>query len=254
MDDLKNRLENHRELIPPLEGIQQQYGINTNLLLEIIDFWKTKYNWRSREVFLNKYPQFKTKIQGLNIHYIHVKPEQRTGLQVVPLLLLHGWPGSIREFYNVIPLLTKPQKERNYVFEVIVPSLPGYGFSESASKPGLGALQMAVVLKNLMKRIGFEQFYVQGGDWGAVIGSNIATLYPENVLGFHSNMCYLETPISQLKILIGSLYPGLIIEKEFEDRLYPVSNVYLGLMLEMGYFHLQATKPDTLGEFPFFIT
>lgn len=99
--------------------------MNTNLLTKIVEYWKTKYNWREREHFLNKYPQFKTNIQGLSIHFIHVKPAQTQGLKVLPLLLLHGWPGSVREFYEAIPLLTTPQPGKDFVFEVIVPSLPG---------------------------------------------------------------------------------------------------------------------------------
>lgn len=109
----------------PLEGVKHHYGINTNLLKNIIDFWKTKYDWRKQEKFLNKYPQFKTNIQGLNIHYIHVKPTATKGQKVLPLLLLHGWPGSVREFYEIIPLLTTPQAGRDFVFELIVASLPG---------------------------------------------------------------------------------------------------------------------------------
>lgn len=108
-----------------MEGVQQHYGMNTNLLTKIVEFWKTKYNWREREKFLNQYPQFKVNIQGLNIHYIHVKPKAIKGVKVLPMLLLHGWPGSVREFYEIIPILTTPQKGNKFAFEVIVPSLPG---------------------------------------------------------------------------------------------------------------------------------
>jgi juvenile hormone epoxide hydrolase len=103
-------------------------------------------------------------------------------IRVLPLLLLHGWPGSVREFYELIPLLTKPLNNVDFVFEVIAPSLPGYGFSEGASKPGLGAAQVAVVMKNLMERIGFKKFYVQGGDWGAMIASHLGNLFPERYI------------------------------------------------------------------------
>lgn len=110
---------------PSLEGAKHNYGMNTNLLTTIVNFWKKTYNWRERETFLNKFPQFKVNIQGLNIHYIHVKPKQTKGVKVLPLMLLHGWPGSVREFYEIIPFLTTPRKKSNIVFEVIVPSLPG---------------------------------------------------------------------------------------------------------------------------------
>nr|CAD7434549.1 unnamed protein product [Timema monikensis] len=135
----------------------------------------------------------------------------------------------------------------NFVFEVVVPSLPGYGFSEGASKPGLGTAQMAVVFKDLMARLGFDKFYLQGGDWGAIIGSNMATLYQDNVLGFHSNMCFVNTLLSNLKMLLGSLWPTLVVEEELVHRMYPLSKIYSNLILEMGYMHIQATKPDTIG-------
>lgn len=145
-----------------------------------MEFWKTKYNWREREVFLNRFPHFKTYVDGLDLHFIHVKPQNvEKNINVLPLLLLHGWPGSVREFYDIIPLLTTPRKDVNFVFEVIAPSLPGYGFSEGASKPGLGAAQVAVVMKNLMERIGFKKFYAHGGDWGAIIVSHMGTLFPK---------------------------------------------------------------------------
>lgn len=125
LKDLDYRLANHIPFQPPLEGVQQNYGINTNLLKKIIDFWKNNYNWREREKYLNKFPQFKVNIQGLDIHYIHVKPKETKGIKVLPLLLIHGWPGSVREFYEIIPILTTPQKGNKIAFEVIVPSIPG---------------------------------------------------------------------------------------------------------------------------------
>lgn len=98
---------------------------------------------------------------------------------MLPLLMLHGWPGSVMEFYKILPLLTNPRPEYDFVFEIIVPSLPGFGFSSPAVRPGLGAAEMAVVFKNLMERLGFEQFYTQGGDWGAGITASMAAMYPE---------------------------------------------------------------------------
>jgi len=245
INDLKSRLNSHRSLTPPMENTKHHYGINTNLLKSIIDYWKTKYDFKNRENFLNKYPQFITQIQGLNIHYLHIKPEVTKDVKVLPMMLLHGWPGSVREFYEIIPLLTKPFN--GTVFELIIPSLPGYGFSQGASKPGLSAANVAVVLKNLMIRIGFDKWYLQGGDWGAAITSIMATLFPENILGAHSNMCYVETPLAQIKWLMGSIYPPLVIDSNLQYHIYPVSDILYTLMLEFGYMHLQATKPDTLG-------
>jgi juvenile hormone epoxide hydrolase len=247
LKDLQHRLANARPLTPPLEGVQHQYGINTKLLNNIVEFWRTKYNWREREKFLNQFPQFKVSVQGLRIHYIHVKPSNPGGLKVLPLLLLHGWPGSVREFYGLIPLLTKPRAGQDFVFEVIVPSLPGYGFSEAAVRPGLGAIEMSVVFKNFMKRLGFEKYYIHGGDWGAVIVQHMAALFPEQIEGVHSSMCSVNSFLANVKLLVGSIYPPLIVSKEYENKVYPLSTFFSNLMLEMGYMHLQATKPDTVG-------
>ncbi|XP_049857938.1 juvenile hormone epoxide hydrolase 1-like isoform X3 [Schistocerca gregaria] len=249
LDDLQDRLELLTTLTPPLEGIGFQYGFNTKYLQEeVVEYWKTKYNWREQERFLNKFPQFKTCVDGLDIHFIHVKPiSVPEGTEVLPLLLLHGWPGSVREFYEIIPHLVKPQAGYNFVFEVIVPSLPGYGFSDGAAKPGLGAAQIAVIMKNLMERIGMQKFIVQGGDWGAVIASNMATLFPENVKGLHSNACFVQSLKSTIKLFLGSLWPTFVVEKDYVDKVYPLWEHFQFLLEESGYLHLQATKPDTIG-------
>lgn len=221
--------------------------MHQNLLQDIVEFWKTKYNWKEREQFLNKFPQFTTSIQGLNIHFIHVKPAKVENVKVLPLLLLHGWPGSVREFYEILPILTTPVKGREFVFEVIAPSLPGYGFSEAPVRPGLGAAEAAIVFKNLMQRLGYEKYYLQGGDWGAVIIANMARLYPEKILGLHSNMCFVNTLLSNLKLFLASFYPSAIVDEKFQSRIYPLSTMFSNIIMESGYMHLQATKPDTVG-------
>lgn len=99
--------------------------MNTDVLKTVVEFWKTKYDWKERENFLNQFPQFRMSVQGLKIHYLHVKPTKTEGLKVIPLLLVHGWPGTVREFYEMIPLLTTPQPNRDFVFEIVAPSLPG---------------------------------------------------------------------------------------------------------------------------------
>lgn len=125
LEDLQYRLAHHVPLQPNLEGVVESYGMNAKLLKSIVEFWKDKYNWRERETFLNQFPHYIVNIQGLDIHYIHVKPTETKGLKVLPLLILHGWPGSVREFYDVIPKLTTPQKDKKFVFEVIAPSIVG---------------------------------------------------------------------------------------------------------------------------------
>ncbi|XP_059061365.1 juvenile hormone epoxide hydrolase-like [Achroia grisella] len=247
INDLKARLKNHRPFTAPLEGIGFEYGFNTKTLNSWVQYWAEKYPFSEREKFLNKFPQYKTNIQGLDIHFIRVKPQVPSGVQVVPILLMHGWPGSVREFYEVIPLLTKQNPGYDFAFEVIVPSLPGYGFSDAPVRPGLAAPQTAVIFKNLMNRLGFKKYYIQGGDWGAIIAASIATLFPEDVLGHHTNMPSASGPCAFLKLLIGAVFPSLVVDPNLADRMYPLTNTISYILEESGYFHIQATKPDTVG-------
>nr|AEE62377.1 unknown [Dendroctonus ponderosae] len=245
--DLKWRLDHLRPLVPPLEGIHHQYGFSTNLLKKVVDYWRTDYNWTERQVYFNQFPQYKTNIQGLDIHYLHVKPKNPGNKKVLPLLIIHGWPGSVREFYEIIPILTTAAKDRDFVFELIAPHIPGYGFSQAASKPGLGANQIAVIMRNLMFRLGFKQFYCQGGDFGAIILQSLTVLYPENVLGYHTNMASIMTPLSYIKYILGSFCPSWLVKPEHQDRVFPLWDKFVYRIRETGYLHLQATKPDTIG-------
>jgi juvenile hormone epoxide hydrolase len=243
IERLISKINDTATLTPPLEDVGFEYGFNSVKMNEIIQYWKTDYlgNWNYREKYLNQFPQFQTEIQGLKIHFIHVKPKVSAGCKIYPLILLHGWPGSVREFYDIIPLLTK--ENDNVAFEIIAPSLPGYGWSQGSSKKHFGPLEISIVMRNLMVKLGFEKFYVQGGDWGSIIGSNLATLFPQNVIGFHTNMCGVMTPLATIKTMIVSLYPSLFVDKS--EWMYPYK--FTQLLLESGYMHLQSTKPDTIG-------
>lgn len=249
IEKLKSKLNDTPNFAKPLEGVAFEYGFNTNRLQDILKYWKTSYldKWNEREAFLNQFPQFKTQIQGLNIHFIHVKPKVPAGTKVLPLVLLHGWPGSVREFYEIIPKLTTKSDDKDFVFEVVVPSLPGYGWSQGASKKGLDTLKIAVIMNNLMQRIGHQKYYVQGGDWGSIIGNLLATAFQDNVIGVHLNMCGTMGFQSLLKSVIASFAPSLFIEEEFVDYYYPALPKQTYLLVESGYMHLQATKPDTIG-------
>lgn len=234
------------KLRDPLEGTTFNYGTNTKYLKTVLKYWRDDYlpKWTEKhEVFLNKFPQFKTKIQGLDIHFIHIKATAQRSKHF-PLLLLHGWPGSVVEFYDFVEQL---QKEKSLSFDIVLPSLPGYGFSEAAAKVGLNPVEMSVVFRNLMVRLGYKQFVVQGGDWGSIIGNSLATLYPENVLGYHSNMCSTMSPLATLKTVIASVYPKAFVPEEYTDFIYPALPKLANMVEESGYFHLQATKPDTIG-------
>jgi len=228
-----------------LEGVGFRYGVQKAILEDFIAYWRDDYlpRWSQREELLNSFPHFTTEVQGLNIDFIHVKP--KTNKRTVPLLLLHGWPGSVREFYEIIPKLTTASANSDFVFEVIAPSLPGYGWSDGASLPGFGPAEIAIVLRNLMLKIGHNKFLIQGGDWGSLIGKNIASFFPENTLGYHSNMCGAMSAWSSLKLSIASFYPSYFIPEEYIDFVFPSRFRYL--IEETGYFHIQATKPDTIG-------
>ncbi|XP_026497805.2 juvenile hormone epoxide hydrolase-like [Vanessa tameamea] len=248
INDLKERLLHRRPFPPPLENTGFTYGFNSHFMTRVLDYWQNKYNFKEREDFFNKYDHYMTNVQGLDIHYMHVKPNVAGDIKVVPLLLLHGWPGSIREFYEIIPKLITPRVGHDFVFEIIAPSLPGYGFSQAPARPGLGPAEMAVVISNLMKRIGHEKYYIQGGDAGHLLGSIISTVFPDRVLGFHTNMPMLWFhPLAHFYTLLGNFWPKLIVEPELESRMYPWSEHVARLIEESGYLHLQATKPDTIG-------
>ncbi|XP_025208982.1 juvenile hormone epoxide hydrolase 1-like [Melanaphis sacchari] len=249
--DLKYRLSNARPLVKPLQSVNFEYGFNSDYLAKIIDHWLNRYDWTARQAYLNTLPQFKTKIFGLDLHFIHAKPPAKSSARTIPLLMLHGWPGSVVEFYKIIPMLITPIADRNFVFEVVAPSLPGYGFSDAAARPGMGPAQMGQMFVKLMERLGHKKFYVQGGDWGAAITEAISKIFPDRVYGMHSNMCSTISSLGlydYVRLALGTYWPSLIVSSESEkSRTYPLSKVFFGFLEESGYMHLQMTKPDTAG-------
>ncbi|CAJ0968290.1 unnamed protein product [Ranitomeya imitator] len=255
IEDLHRRLDDTR-FFPPLEDSRFCYGFNPSHLKTVISYWRNKYDWSKQVEILNKYPHYKTTIEGLDIHFIHVKPSHLSpGQKVHPLLMVHGWPGSFYEFYHILPMLTDPGNhglDPNIVFEVICPSIPGYGFSEAPSKQGFSAFAAAQIFYKLMLRLGFKEFYLQGGDWGSRITTLLSQMKPQSVKGLHLNFVILPTGgLARLKsLLIGRYLPWLVwLTREDVRRLYPYmeKNVFR-IMRETGYLHIQATKPDTIGQ------
>ncbi|XP_049279606.1 juvenile hormone epoxide hydrolase 1-like [Anopheles funestus] len=251
IERLRKQLYDGPSLTVPLEETAFQYGFNSDRLQEIVQYWRTDYldRWDEREAYLNRFTHFKTQIQGLDIHFIRDKSDTVINpKRIVPLLMLHGWPGSVREFYDVIPMLSNRTSDKEYVFDVIVPSLPGYGWSQGSTKPGLSASKVAVIMKNLMARLGYRRFYIQGGDWGAIIGNLMAVLFEKDILGVHLNMCMAsQSPLTIGKMVVSSLVPSYFIEKQLIEFYHPTWPKIVELILEGGYMHLQATKPDTIG-------
>ncbi|XP_016388810.1 epoxide hydrolase 1 [Sinocyclocheilus rhinocerous] len=247
-EDLHRRIDQTR-FTDPLEDSRFNYGFNSNYLRRVVSYWRHQFDWEKQVKVINQYPHFKTKIEGIDVHFIHVRPVQKAGQTVLPLMMVHGWPGSFYEFYKIIPLLTKTDSD--VVFEVICPSIPGYGYSEAPHKKGFNTLEAARIFHKLMERLGFTEFYVQGGDWGAFITNNMAQMKPECVRGLHLNMVIARTDsLGQLlSLVIGRYLPFLVgFTKEDVRRLYPYmeKNIY-DILRESGYLHIQATKPDTAG-------
>lgn len=247
LDDLKRRLQSARIGHEQLEDVQDfEYGINVGTLQEWKKYWLEEYDWRRSEAILNSFQHYRTEIEGLNVHFIHSKPEKNYS-RIIPLLLVHGWPGSVFEFYKIIPLLTNPIGNSEFAFEVIAPSIPGYGWSEQSHKKGFSQIPTARIFDKLMRRLKFEKYMAQGGDWGAVVVSLLARMYPENLFGIHVNMFSsgIKKP-SLLRMLFGHYFPS----RAFSQPQYAnfnLKNLFKSLLKETGYMHIQATKPDTVG-------
>lgn len=229
----------------PLEGVHFEYGFNTDYLKKVVDYWVRKYDWRKQEAAINGFPHFRTQMDGIRVHFLHAKPARvPKGVRVLPLLMVHGWPGSFVEFLEAIPLLTTPVDGRDFVFEVICPSIPGYGFSEAPHQIGFGPTEAANLFDRLMQRLGFDSYYAQGGDWGSFIVTNMAILYPERVKGVHVNMV---STLPFFKWALGAVLPSLVIDSKDHWKMYPLWGKVTNLLEESGYMHLQSTKPDTVG-------
>ncbi|XP_067239238.1 epoxide hydrolase 1 [Chanodichthys erythropterus] len=251
IEDLHRRLDQTRSF-PSLEDSRFNYGFNSKYLEKVVSYWRNDFNWRKQVDKLNKYPHFKTKIEGIDIHYVHVKPKNLPeGTQAVPLMMVHGWPGSFYEFYGIIPLLTEPSSADDIAFEIICPSIPGYGFSEAPHKKGFDSVCAAHIFNKLMKRLGFNKYYVQGGDWGWLITTNMAQLEPNAVKGLHVNFAPPAKPglVMVLSILFGQRFPKLFGFTEHDvKRLFPcMEKLVVDAVKETGYMHIQSTKPDTAG-------
>ncbi|NP_001121449.1 epoxide hydrolase 1 precursor [Xenopus tropicalis] len=254
LKDLFDRID-HTRYSEPLEGSRFNYGFNSTPLRKVVAYWRNTFNWRKQLDILNKFPHFKTKIEGLDIHFIHVKPPHLPGGRTaIPIIMVHGWPGSFYEFYKIIPFLTDPGShglDTQYIFEVICPSIPGYSFSEASHKQGCESVAVARIFYKLMRRLGFREFYAQGGDWGSLICTNLAQIAPNQVKGLHINMAAaFPTKLPQiLSVVLGQRFPGLFgLHDEDVRRIFPFfKKVVSHVIKESGYMHLQATKPDTAG-------
>jgi epoxide hydrolase len=184
LDDLRARLRAAR--LPGRETVDDwSQGVPLSYLRDVCDYWATEYDWRVAEARLNALPQFRTEIDGLGIHFIHARSPHDGAL---PLVITHGWPGSVIEFLKVIGPLTEPTAHGGSAtdaFHVVCPSLPGYGFSDKPAERGWGVERIASAWSELMGRLGFDRYGAQGGDWGTSVSASIAQQDPAHVVGVH---------------------------------------------------------------------
>ena len=231
--DLKQRLANTRW--PDKETVDDwSQGIPLAYLQAVCAYWQKDYDWRAREAKLNRFPQFKTTIQGLDIHFIHVRSPEPNA---TPLVMTHGWPGSVVEFQKVIEPLTNPKAHGGSAedaFHVVCPSLPGYGFSEKPKETGWGIHKIADAWAELMARLGYDRYVAQGGDWGSMVTTCIGAQDPSHCQGIHLNMAIApptEDSLSNLDELEQAAMAGM---QHYADK-------------DSGYSKQQSTRPQSLG-------
>ena len=236
LDDLKLRLEQTR-LPDQLDGVGWDYGTELDYLTDLITYWREEFDWRAQEQQLNQFDQFKTRIDDLDIHFIHQRSPEA---DAIPMIITHGWPGSIAEFTKIIGPLTDPVAHGGAAedaFHVVAPSMPGYGFSDKPRSRGVGPEQIAEVNAALMARLGYEKYGIQGGDWGSIVSSRHAFNHPEAAIGLHLNM------------LVGGPPPGGDptegVPPEELERSQARRSFYN--TAESAYSQIQGTKPQTLG-------
>jgi pimeloyl-ACP methyl ester carboxylesterase len=235
LDDLDRRLEATRwpDEIP---GVDWDYGTSRGYVQELVDYWRTRFDWKAQERRINAFHHYKTVVDGFGIHFIH---EPGQGPNPMPLIMTHGWPGSFFEMYKIIPLLVDPSRhgaDPADAFDVVVPSMPGYGFSDHPAQRGMHVFKVADLWAKLMAEgLEYQRFGAQGGDWGASVTAYLGFAYPHNLIGIHVTSMTRPTPY---------LGPGA-------SALSAAEKTYLAqreawLQAEGGYSHMQGTKPQTL--------
>jgi pimeloyl-ACP methyl ester carboxylesterase len=232
LEDLQHRLA-HTRFPDQIEGTGWEYGTPVGYVRELVEYWRDKYDWRAQEARLNELAHFRTRIDGQSIHFIHAPSRHADAF---PLLLMHGWPGSVVEFLDVIPRLVDPEAHGGRpadAFHVIAPSLPGYGFSEPTRTRGWDLRRIARAFIELMGRLGYTRYGAQGGDWGAQVATRIGPLDPQHCAAIHTNLPIAGRPED----------PGPLTDAEKAD----LAAMAHFQREEAGYAQEQGTKPQTLG-------
>ncbi len=233
LDDLQKRLQKVRwpDEVP---GGGWEYGADRSYLQSLVSYWRHQFDWRTQEAILNRFQQFTVPLAGIDLHYIH---ETGVGPNPMPLLLTHGWPNSIFDFYRLIPRLTDPARfggNPEDAFTVVAPSMPGYGFSFKPNQRRFSLHEIAEVEHDLMTNVlGYEEYGSQGGDFGAFISSRLGYAYPDNVKGIHISL--LTIPRVQQAITNPTT----------EEQAY-AEQLQRWLNEDAGYIAIMGTKPQTL--------
>ncbi|KRB62107.1 multidrug MFS transporter [Rhizobium sp. Root708] len=245
LTDLRRRLDDTRW--PDDETVSDRsQGVQPAKLRELVEYWRTDYDWRSAERRLNAYPQFLTNIDGLDIHFIHVRSKHPNAM---PLVMTHGWPGSVFELLEVVGPLTDPTAhggKAEDAFHLVLPSIPGFGFSEKPETTGWNPQRIAGAWDTLMKRLGYNSYVSQGGDWGAIISDALGRQAPDGLLGIHVNRIERATtfpPDAALALRSGAPAPASLSPDEmkiFEEAKAFLSNGF-------GYAAIMNTRPETIG-------
>ena len=233
LDDLGHRLANVR-WPDEVSGGDWDYGVDLSYIKSLVAYWRDHYDWRKHEEALNRFRQFTVPLANIDVHFIH---EQGVGPNSMPLLLTHGWPGSVLDFHKIIPLLTDPERfggDPADAFTVVAPSMPGYGFSFHPGQPRFSLQEIADVFNDLMTRVlGYQRYGSQGGDYGAFISSRLGYAYPDNLAGIHISL--LAIPREQ----------AAIIDSSEEEKAF-FAQLDHWLREEAGYTVIMGTKPQTL--------
>ncbi|HET6658838.1 MAG TPA: epoxide hydrolase [Rubrobacter sp.] len=238
LDDLTDRLEGTR-WPSEIPGVGWDRGVPLDYLKELAEYWRTTYDWRKHESELNEYPQFTTTVDGQNIHFLHVRSPQPDALA---LILSHGWPGSVVEFLDVIGPLSDPSTHGGDpadAFHLLIPSLPGFGFSGPTREPGWDSFRIARAFAQLMSRLGYEHYGAQGGDVGAFISPDLGRVDAEHVAGVHVNAATVGF------IPFGEVDEATLAEfTDAEMTRFERMNRYLSE--GNAYFQIQSTRPQTI--------
>ncbi|MEU4092833.1 epoxide hydrolase family protein [Streptomyces sp. NPDC026673] len=221
----------------------QSQGTQLATMKALARYWASEYDWRAVEAKLNSYPQFITEIDGLDIHFIHVRSRHRNAL---PVVITHGWPGSIIEQMKIIEPLTNPTAHggrASDAFHVIIPSMPGYGFSGKPTAKGWGPERIARAWAELMKRLGYTEYVAQGGDWGAVVTDLMAVQEPRGLLGIHTNMPGVVPPAIDQALVKGNPLPaGTVLSHEEKATVKQLDFVYR----HVYYAYMMGSRPQSL--------